>query len=149
MDLTNFDIDKVLSKHRPKLFYKVLAYDEFNPKKCPYLPIAIVVNTFPLRKKDGGHWVALYIDSRKQAIFFDSYGLEPFGKFRLFFKNHAAATVYNASFLQLNNFSCGYHVIFFIMQIKKKKSLQKVLDLYRPHLDRDKMVVRFFNLINA
>merc|ERR1712121_140284 len=86
MDLTNFDIDKVLSRHRPKLFYKVLAYDEFNPKKCPYLPIAIVVNTFPLRKKDGGHWVALYIDSRKQAIFFDSYGLEPFGKFRLFFQ---------------------------------------------------------------
>lgn len=147
MALSNLEIKKVLKKHRPNLFFRVDAYDQFDPKICPYFPIAIVANTFPIRKRNGGHWVALYIDSEKNGIYFDSTGLEPHGRFREFFKHHAISTVYNAATLQLNNYSCGHHVVFFVMQIQKKKSLKKILNLYSTHFNFDAMVMRYFKTL--
>ena len=147
MALSNFQIDKVLKKHKPNLFHGVFAYDTFDPKFCPYTPIAIVVNTIPLRIKDGGHWVVLYIDSKNNGIFFDSVGLQPWGKFRMFFNFHADTTVFNTLILQTNNYSCGQHCVFFVIYISKVKNLRKLLNLYTFYDNADEMVNLFYKRI--
>ena len=148
MALSNVEITKVLKKYSPNLFYRVDAYDQFDPKHCPFFPVAIVCNTRPIAETTGGHWVVLYIDSERKGIFFDSGSLEPWGKFRHFFNLHASRTEYNLNVLQLNNFSCGYHAVYFVTQIKKKKSFKKILHSYSLHFDHDKMVIRYYKKLN-
>ena len=149
MALTNVEITRVLKKYTPDLFHRVFAYDQFDPKQCPFVPIAIVCNTLPIAKSTGGHWVVLFLDSERKGIYFDSGGLEPYGKFRQFFNRHAIYTVYNQKVLQLNDFSCGYHVIYFVTQMKKRKTLKKILYSYTSHFDTDDMVIRYYKMLRT
>ena len=82
MALSNVEIASHLKRNSP-YFYKVFAYDQFRPENCPFLPIAIVVNSEPLAV-EMGHWVALYVDQKRRGTFFDSYGMQPWGKIASF-----------------------------------------------------------------
>ena len=148
MDLSNVEIDRVLKKHRPNLFLGTMAFDEFDPSQCPFLPIAMIVNTEPISVPSGGHWVVLYVDSNKNGIFFDSFGHQPWSKFRLFLKKNAKKTVYNKTVLQSYDYTCGHHAVFFVMNIAKKKSLQRVLNSYKSHSNPDQMVASYFRKIS-
>ena len=145
MALSNFQIERVLKKHKSKLFYDVIAYDTFDINHCPYFPIVIIANTHPHYVERGGHWIGLYIDRKKNGIYFDSTGTKPFGKFYDFFKLHARTTVFNTMLIQSSDFTCGYFVVFFALKIEKMKTLHRLLRLFGKCKDPDKMVMRYFD----
>ena len=141
MALSNVQIASHM-KRNSTCFYKVFAYDQFRPENCPFLPIAIVVNTEPLVVKMG-HWVALYVDQKRRGTFFDSYGMQPWGKIVSFFEKNATSTQFNKIVLQKDQTSCGHHAIFFLTQMSKGHNLDNILQIYRksPRKDFDSMVV--------
>ena len=110
MALSNVQIASHM-KRNSTCFYKVFAYDQFRPENCPFLPIAIVVNTEPLVVKMG-HWVALYVDQKRRGTFFDSYGMQPWGKIASFFAKNATSTQFNKIAFQKDQTSCGHQAIF-------------------------------------
>ena len=142
MELSNFELSAFLRQYAPHTFYKVCAYNEFKATDCPFFPIAIVANSKP-DSVPMGHWVGLFINDQKMGIFFDSFGLEPWGKFANFFRRNASYAVYNTVTLQADETSCGYHVLYFLTQISRR-SLWGILKCYERHSDNDRMVVDFY-----
>ena len=97
-------------------------------------------------KKKTGLWVALHVDKNCIGTFFDSFGLEPWGKIATFFEKNAKYTIFNKTLLQIDETSCGYHVLFFLEQMDKDKNISDVLDIYKKHSfsSHDEMVAAFY-----
>ena len=144
MALSNVQIASHM-KRNSTCFYKVFAYDQFRPENCPFLPIAIVVNTEPLVVKMG-HWVALYVDQKRRGTFFDSYGMQPWGKIASFFAKNATSTQFNKIAFQKDQTSCGHHAIFFLTQMSNGYDLGDILQIchQRSRKDFDKMLVAHY-----
>ena len=73
-----------------------------------------VCNTDP-SSQPGKHWIVIYIDNKKRAEFFDSFGVHPsVHDFGMFLENNSLRWTHNNKTLQ-HPFSdaCGYHCIFF------------------------------------
>ena len=143
MALSNIEIESFMKKYRPNTFHSVKSYDDFDPKMLHNTPFCLVVNTEP-KKVQNGHWCAIFLSSSNVGVFFDSYGLEPFDRIRLFFKYNAKVTYYNQLTLQKNSYSCGYHCLFFLMQITRGVSLEQIIKRYQSFKNPDKMVIQFY-----
>ena len=146
MALSNVQLERILNKHRPKLFYHVFSYDSFDIHKCPYFPIAIVVNTHP--KDRDGHWICMYIDRYKNGIFFDSTGIAPWGKFYDFLKIHTKKATFSTNCIQLKGHTCGHFCVFFVMKITKFKTLSNFLALFENKIP-DLLVLQYYKFILA
>ena len=141
MALSNVEIHNFLTRYAPHTFHGVFSYDQFDTDECPFYPISIVINAYPSSVKMG-HWSAIYIDGDRNGVFFDSYGLRPWGKFSSFLKRHSKKTFFSKDILQKNKISCGHHCLFFICQMSKGRHLEDVLMLYKTHTfsSSDRMV---------
>ena len=77
--LSNFDIDSLVKKLEIKIFQGCFYKDKL--KEIKYNSSYILNLNSELdedgNRNKGSHWVSLVIDDNKQAIYFDSYGLEP------------------------------------------------------------------------
>ena len=113
--MNNFQINKILKndKFTKKIFYGALPIDKL-PKKIKY-PSCLIINN-QSSEKQGEHWMAIYFDKKKEAIFFDSFGLSPksynLDKFLIKFSKK-----YSFNNIQLQSiFSsyCGYYCILFL-----------------------------------
>ena len=143
--LSNYDLHDFLSRYAQESFQGVYAYDTFQPVRREQLPISLVINACPT-SVEMGHWVAVFINRNREGIFFDSYGLRPWGKFYVFLKNNSSERFYNTMILQKDKVSCGQHCIYFICQMTKGRTLGDVLTLYRTSdMSPDRMVNDYFN----
>ena len=144
MALSNVEIASHM-RRTSSCFYKVFAYDQFQPECCPFLQIALIVNSEPLTVPMG-HWVALYIDKKRRGTFFDSFGMQPWGKIASFFEKNATSTQFNKIALQTDQTSCGHHAIFFLTHMSKGHNLGDILQIYGkcPRQDFDSMVVKYY-----
>ena len=76
-------------------------------------PLCFVANTDPSTAK-GSHWVAVYVNNKDRAEFYDSYGRGPKGIFLKHLENYKAFR-YNQKQLQSFGSSvCGQHCILFL-----------------------------------
>lgn len=90
--------------------------------------------------KSGSHWVALYSDFDKHAVYFsDSYGIEPEPRFRHFMRNlarfiqlkynipqHKLDVRHNTFRHQYGNSECGVYSLFFIINLLNGVSFDKL-----------------------
>ena len=76
--LSNFDIDLLVKKMEIKNFCGCFYKDTLKEIKSNSIYILNLNSELDEdgNKNKGSHWVSLVIDDNKQAIYFDSYGLE-------------------------------------------------------------------------
>ena len=99
-------------------FKGVYSFDEQRTLSITF-PASYVFNTKP-KHVEFGHWVAIYINSSKQGVFFDSFGRSPeFLGFHPFLAKHATSFTYNSDIVQNPlSMTCGQHVIVFLLNGK-------------------------------
>lgn len=74
----------------------------------------------------GSHWTALYIDRKRNATYFDSYGFKPRGYYiDTFVKKNCKTFSFNKHQLQqLNSTVCGMYAVTFILEMMHGGSLK-------------------------
>ena len=92
-------------------------------------PCAIVINTDTCEGV-GKHWTALYIDSFKCGVYFDSFGLPPIHGDHLvdFLRHHTVKWTYNPVPIQpVFSLTCGLYCLYFLHQQGRGLSLFRLL----------------------
>jgi len=127
---------KYFSKHRKRFMYYdtvpsdhfALKPEEVNKIKNSTKPVGIVFNTDPTNK-DGQHWVAVYINPKKDtADFFDSYGDSPNKNIKNFLKNFKHVTISKVKY-QKRGGPCGLYAISYLVNRVNKKPINFEGDL--------------------
>lgn len=105
-------------------------------------PSAAVIN---LDESDqpGSHWVAVYMKSPTSIYYFDSYGLEPFGKIENFLRNFTHRTVNNCIVQSVNSDVCGHYCIFFLIYCCRGFSFEKIMSLLLHQNNPDAFVAKY------
>lgn len=95
MALTNIDVLHLINPfQRCDIFKGVYACDML-PKKIS-LPAAFIVNLSPHNSR-GSHWIGIFIDDKREAYYFDSFGFAPTETNILkFIKSHSKRLNFNA-----------------------------------------------------
>src|SRR5436190_24340797 len=85
------------------------------PKPNTY-PVSLIMNTDP-QSKPGEHWVAIYFDSEKHALYFDSYGFPPLNiEFKNYLNENSIQWTYNRQMIQgYNTYTCGEFCVLFVL----------------------------------
>ena len=88
----------------------VLPRNHFNKKRNRSFPSAFIINTDDWPGVGGVHWVAVWFDRYKRAIFFDSLGKHP-----SHYKFQIKPYQWNKKCYQGESDLCGEYSLFFIM----------------------------------
>jgi hypothetical protein len=129
------DVMNQYSKHCSKfkknfMYYDTVPSDHFtlHPKELTKIknstkPVGIVFNTDPT-SKEGQHWIAVYVDPKKDsADFFDSYGDPPNKNIKTFLKNFKHVSISKAKY-QKRGGACGLYAISYLVNRVNKKPIQ-------------------------
>lgn len=112
--MNTLDINKILKNNN---WTKSCFLGTFPSDKIPKslnLPYCFVANTDPSTGK-GSHWVAVYVNNKNRADYFDSYGNEPSGVIKKYLDSNCASFRYNRKQVQSFGSSvCGQHCILFL-----------------------------------
>jgi len=112
-------LKKCLKKDNQISNFYVVARDEL-PIKIKY-PCSIILNNKP-RSHSGEHWIAIYFDKNKRAIFFDSYGLPPeYYNLNNYIKLNSIATTFNNKRIQGDSNYCGLYCLLFLLMINRNQ----------------------------
>lgn len=77
-------------------------------------PICFIANTDPSTAK-GAHWIAIYVNKKNRAEFYDSYGRAPSGIFLDYLRANFDSYRYNPKQVQaIGSSVCGQHCILFL-----------------------------------
>ena len=130
--MNNFQLNEILKKDdfTKKIYMGALAIDKL-PSTIKY-PSCLIINNQKSHQK-GEHWLAVYYNSNKKSIFFDSFGFSP-SKYHLdsFIKKTSLNSVYNKIQIQ-SIFSpyCGIYCVLFLLILSRGKSLNYFLKLFK------------------
>jgi hypothetical protein len=143
--LNTDDITKILinNKRTSISFRGVYACDKL-PKNVPTSSL-YVCNTDP-STLPGEHWIVIYIDSKKRADFFDSFGMHPSVKiFETFLNNNSVVWSHSNKVVQ-HPFSdaCGYHCIFFAFHRCLGFNMNAIVNMYTNNLMYNDAIVKEF-----
>lgn len=93
-------------------------------------PLCFVANTDPSTAK-GSHWVAVFVNGKDCAEFYDSYGRGPKGSFLKHLENNYRTFRYNRKQLQAFGSSvCGQHCILFLYMRCKGEKMATILNRF-------------------
>lgn len=111
------------------------------------LPAAFVVNLSPHGSR-GSHWIALHIDTKKNAEYFDSFGFGPTqGNILHFIKTHSKRLQFNRKqFQHIISNKCGKFAILFILCKMYDKNVNDVFEKFSSNLSINDLVIE--NLFN-
>lgn len=137
---TNEIIDYVKPYQRNGIFKGVFACNTL-PKKIK-LPALFVVNLSPISEA-GSHWVAIYIDMRRNSYYFDSFGMPPKNKFILsFLRKHGKKVHYNHIQLQhITSSKCGQYCCVFSISILRFHTIEYFLRKFSVNLFINEIVI--------
>ena len=92
------------------------------------LPAAIVANT-DTSKGPGEHWIAMYIPSAGEPIYFDSFGLPP--QLKVFLNYMGYPHTSNTMQLQgLFSSACGQYAVYALAMMCRGVSMKKIQDAF-------------------
>ena len=96
------------------------------------LPCGLIVNT-DVTGLPGTHWLAIYVDKKKQGEYFDSYGLPPMVQHHLsFLRRHCTSWRHNTKTIQSpTSEMCGQYCMLYLDQKFKKKPLNQIIERMR------------------
>ena len=122
-------------------FSGVYASDQL-PSRCDP-PVALVANLDPSRR-EGSHWVAIYIDEDGVGDYFDSYGLRPGdGNFVRFFQRNCTRWSWNQNDLQsLGSSVCGHYCIWFLGRRAEGYTMQDICNEFTTDTRKNDAYVR-------
>lgn len=119
------------NKYTKKYFKGVFPLDRI-PRIISKRPALLVVNT-DKSNRPGRHWVAIYLPSKGNPEYFDSYGLKPIHKeFIKFFKRQNFTKILHNE-MQLQDFLstvCGQYCCVYLLNRAKNKTLQQFIKKY-------------------
>ena len=124
-------------------FRGVFASDKL-PLKAPTFSL-YVCNTDP-SSQPGQHWIVIFIDGKKRADFFDSFGMHPSVQgFETFLENNSLRWTHNTKALQ-HPFSdaCGYHCIFYSVYRCVGFDMNAIVNMYTNKLMHNDAIVKEF-----
>ena len=109
------------------------------------LPAAIVANT-DTSKGPGEHWIAMYIPSAGEPMYFDSYGLPPQQKV---FLNYIGKP-YTSNNIQLQSMfssACGQYAVFAVAMMCRGASMKKIQNAFdrKNPIENDASVTEWVN----
>ena len=94
--------------------------------------------------KEGSHWVALYLDDKRIAHYFDSFGRKPQGHILTFIERTSNYYLYNPKKYQGNlSVACGYFCMLFILSVNDLNNFYKLFHECQ-HIDNETKL--FFTL---
>ena len=142
-------ISKILriDPYTSKSFCGVFAADQVPVNEIISVPYSMVINSDP-SGQPGQHWMAVYVNSTRNGVFFDSYGRKPCQNiFIKFLKiNCGNDWVYNDTVLQ-NPFlsTCGQFCVYFLVFMSRGSNLGDIVASFQGFIDNDQAVVDFVN----
>lgn len=90
------------------------------PLVIPTTKINYIINLDP-SYQPGSHWVSVYIDSNRRAIYFDSFGRPPPPEILSFMQRSVSFYQISKSKYQGDDSSaCGYYCLLFVLMSNKK-----------------------------
>ena len=111
------------------------------------LPTALIINTDMSKYGDGEHWVAIYVDKKKNVFYFDSFGviLDPIYQNIVSWGECFSSMLYNKRHLQ-HPFStlCGGYCVMFIFCMSNGYSFSSFLNLFGNDFRLNDALVRGF-----
>lgn len=137
---TNEIINYIKPYQRNGIFKGVFACNTL-PKKIT-LPALFVVNLSPISEA-GSHWVAIYIDMRRNCYYFDSFGMQPTNRFILsFLRKYAKKVHYNNVQLQhIASSKCGQYCCVFSVSILRFHTIEYFLRKFSVNLFINEIVI--------
>ena len=115
-----------------KCFKGVYPINKLPRKKITERPIGLILN-LDYSNEPGSYWVALFINEKNEAFYFDSYGFPNFNEYLLkFFNLNEVKYIYFNKFQAQSNNSktCGTFCILFIKMLCNSYSLSDFLKLF-------------------
>lgn len=130
----------------PDLKIRVCAIDQLPTKLKNGFAYGFVVNLSKI-SEPGSHWVSLYIDKKRNAFFFDSFGFKP-KSYQLidFIKKNSKRIYYNTRQLQqLNSKVCGMYAACCIIHLVKGHSFNEYIGKFSKNLlINDSFIIKNF-----
>jgi hypothetical protein len=122
-------ITRILKSHHltKNTFVNTYAANTLPYEPGSYRPSAYVVNLSPLQTV-GSHWICMYFPVIGDPEYFDTFASEIPAHFRQFMGPFIIKN--NVSVQHPFSTACGQHVIFYIWQRCRNKSITQIMDLY-------------------
>lgn len=139
--MNTLDLEMILKKHCPDIFFGVFPIDRLPKNPPPKRPLLLVCNT-DKHDKPGKHWVAIYLDKNDRGEYFDSLGREPLKEFDKFLKEFSAHYVYNDLQIQSSvSFVCGYHVLLYSALKNLNFSMREIILMFSNDFTLNDLIV--------
>lgn len=139
------DLETLLRKNKKtSLFFRgVYANDELPTHTST--PALYVCNTDP-STKTGQHWVVIFINDKRKAEYFDSFGLHPSIKnFENFLSKNSLAWKCNIKPVQhILSDACGYHCLFYAIHRCIGFDMNAIINMYTDNLIFNDELVKHF-----
>lgn len=142
--MDTLQINNIMNKYISN-YLGTFAIDKL-PKKVKY-PSGLIVNNQE-SNKPGQHWVAIYFDKNKNAIFFDSYGQKAqYYGLNKYLKRHSKSIIENNKMIQSETSNyCGIYSILFIYFMNKNNSLRTFLSKFDIPKKNDKLIKKILKI---
>ena len=89
------------------------------------------------RPNPGSHWVALYIDHKMDAYYFDSFGFAPPSDVEEYCQNLKHPLKYSTKEIQsIDSKVCGYYALYFCLYMSRYELLRASSDKFRLFLNQ-------------
>ena len=142
--MNNYQINEILLHDRfTKKIYKGCFPIDKLPLKITY-PCCFIVNN-QKSNENGEHWVSIFYESNKTAVFFDSFGLSPkYYNLENYITSTSKSFSYNKIQLQsIFSSYCGYYCILFLLFKARNKSLNFIQKKFRDPISNDTLIKKF------
>lgn len=141
MSLTNIDITHMLDPFQKNSVFKGVFASDLLPKRFS-LPAAFVVN-LSTHLSRGSHWIGIFIDTDRNADYFDSFGFPPNQRNIVnFLEAHTNSVKYSKrQFQHIVSNKCGKFVILFVLSKMYGKDVSEVFDKFSSNLTINDLII--------
>lgn len=124
----NLDILAFTNQHLQNRYLGAFACDTLPHPSTVKPGYGLIVNSDPAGTW-GTHWLGIYLNTRGQCEFFNSFGLGPTNRYIINFLNYFSKPfIYNNVCLQsFDAQTCGMYVIYFLFKRTRGESFKKII----------------------
>ena len=151
MALNSDQISRVLSAilHRSHYFGAVSFQDL--PLTVKKYPFCVVINSAP-KNEFYGHWVCIFAENKYDGVYFDSFGIAPWGRIYDFITGNITSAIFNRRLLQsFQSEVCGFYCILVLKNLDAGMGLAEILSQFSDDvIENDtKVTLKVRRLISA
>ena len=142
MALRSDQLNKILNATLHRTHYWGAVSFEDLPLSIKNFPFCVVINSSP---KDNfyGHWTCLFAENKHSGVYFDSFGLSPWGRIHDLIIRNLKNVIFNKRLLQNpESEACGYYCILMLKNLDARISLAEAMSQFSDDvIENDKKVI--------